>query len=151
MWERRSCIPTSCAGAPSICATQMHDGIIRKDTDHTPTQPLMTYSTHSLLTDRHTAVPTPTAATGKAIAEQQVRSGRDILNFPQRSHDPAFIDDGISCANSPLKVESEFAHGEGLGDQIEGGTSRQAGAVSCEDLDGRAVLRFVIVWWGEIK
>jgi len=69
MGEKTSYISTSCAGTPSICTTQMHDGIIREDTDHTPTQPLMSYPTHSLLTDSHTAVPTPTAATGKAITE----------------------------------------------------------------------------------
>lgn len=115
----------------SICTAEVHDGvaggknwlalpctvrtppkrrgnILRKNINHTPTQPLMTNPTNAFFRDRNVARARPT--TTDPIAKSKLCLNLHIPRLTKLSHNASLVEHRIGRAHASLEVEFQFAH-----------------------------------------
>lgn len=116
--------------------------LLWESTDHTPTQPLMAYSTYPFLAHNHAPIP-PMIVAADRIAQEQVRLRGDTLYLSQGGDDFPLIRNRICSSHSAPEVKLQISNREFLRDKVEGRVGWETGAVSGEDFQGGAVLTVI--------
>ena len=136
--------------------SRMHHTVIWKDTNRTPTKPLMANRTMPILIDNDTPVQPPRHAPTVHVpltlwAEQHGRFHSDLFYAAELRDYPLFVQERVCISYAPEEVGFEVFDGQSWGDQIQSSCCRQSCAMFREEVESWGPVWLVRRWGLQVE